>query len=86
MQRLFHQNHNSQPQCHVLKKKNFISNFSFVLWFHRPSESSSFQVCVVTVACSEGLRQKCQYFSLHCDLFFLYQTLIGQNEKTAILE
>lgn len=50
--------------------------------FGSSSESSIlFQLCFVTVVCSEGLKQKCPHiFLLDCNSFFLYQIFIGEND------
>lgn len=48
---------------------------SCVFFTHGVSECVSFQLCFVTVVCSEGLKTKCQLFYLNSS--FLYQTFIG---------
>lgn len=56
--------------------------------FGSSSESSSlFQLCFVTVVCSEGLKQKMStYFSLDCNSFFLYQIFIGHDDILGVGE
>lgn len=58
-----------------------LSGVCIVCFGSSSESSSSFQLCFVTVFCSEGLKTKLStHFSLDCNSFFLYRIFIGHND------
>lgn len=69
---------------------NFKTSLSFLFFYQEfvlcvlavPVKAAvRFQLCFVTVACTEGLKTKLStHFSFDCNSFFLYHIFIGHND------